>query len=301
MNAINTLTKNTSTKNASTQTDQEMSTPQTDELIKSIGIPARPVTLINLQKEIESDDPDLRKASALVTSDVTLTVAVLRTVNSSAFGLSRKCETVEQAVFMIGFKRLKGIVTGLILRNLMRGDAQQLAHFWDVSAKRSHAMTQLASDLGLVDSDIAHSFGLFCDVGIPLLMLRFADYNQTLAICHEETERTFTQVEQAKYRTDHALIGAIMARSWDLSPTLTQAIRLHHDYSIFTDSKVPEVVKQLVAMNLIAELAIQRFSYLDSAEWNKGGADAVELLAMTDYEITEWIDRLSYDFAKTST
>ena len=284
-----------------TSADPELSTPQTDELIKSIGIPARPVTLINLQKEIESDDPDIRRAAALVTSDVTLTVAVLRTVNSPAFGLSRRCETVEHAVSMIGFKRLKSIVTGLILRNLMRGDAQQLAHFWDVSAKRSHAMTQLASDMGLVDTDIAHSFGLFCDVGIPLLMLRFPDYIQTLAICRDETARTFTQVEQAKYNTDHALIGAIMARSWDLSPTLHQAIRLHHDYSVFQDTKVPEVVRQLVAMNLIAELAIQRFSYLDSVEWNKGGAGAVELLAMTDYEITEWMDRLSYDYAKAGT
>ena len=271
-------------------------TPETDEIIKSIGIPARPITLVNLQREIASDDPDRHRAAALVASDVTLSVAVLRTVNSPAYGLSRRCETADQAIAMIGFKRLGVIVTGLMMRNLIRGDQQQLAQFWDVSSKRSFAMSQLARGLGSVDVDVAQSFGLFCDVGIPLLLQRFADYSKTLAVCKIETERIFTQVEQDKHRTDHALVGAIMARTWDLSPTLCLAIRLHHDYEI--DSSGSETVTNLIAINLIAELAIQRFCFMTSVEWNKGRDFAIDALALSDYEVEDWIDRLSYDFAE---
>jgi HD-like signal output (HDOD) protein len=283
--------------NTVSNAEQEISASKTNEIIKSIGIPARPVTLVQLQKEMASDDPNLRRIAALVASDVTLTVAVLRTVNSPAYGLSRRCETVDQAISMIGFKRLNGIVTGLILRNLMRGDAQKLTYFWDISSKRSFAMSRLARGLGVVDEDIAQTFGLFCDVGIPLLMQRFPDYDQTLIKCNHETEKTFTEIEQARHHTDHALVGAIMARSWELSPTLCLSIRLHHDYAILHDSKVPETVTRLLAMNLVAEAAIQRFNFMKSTEWDKGRHAAIYAMALSEYEVEDWIDRLSYDLS----
>ncbi|AGX86523.1 HDOD domain-containing protein [Candidatus Symbiobacter mobilis] len=282
------------------QVEQELSDSQTHSIIKSIGIPARPMTLVKLQQEVQSDDPDLHKIAELVVSDVTISVAVLRTVNSSAFSLSRKCETVEQAVALVGFKRLENLVTTLVLRNLVKGDPQKLTYFWDISAKRSYVMSRLARGLGVIDEDIAQSFGLFCDVGIPLLMQRFPEYERTLVLCNSETERTFTEVEQSIHQTDHALVGAIMARSWELSTTLCLSIRLHHDYAMLEDTRTPEAVTKLVAMNLIAEAAIQRFHFMKSVEWMKGGKAAAFALSLSDYEVEDWIDRLSYDLTSWS-
>lgn len=280
------------------EADLQLSQSHANELIKGIVIPARPETLVKLEREIGRDNPDFRQIARLVGSDVTTTVAVLRTVNSPFFGLSRRCETVDQAISMIGIKQLNVIVTGLTLQNLLRGDGQKLTRFWDVSSKRSYGMSRLARELRLVDVDVAQTFGLFCDVGIPLLMQRFADYGKTLVACNNELELSFTEVEQGRHHTDHALVGAMMARSWGLSPVLCLAIRLHHDYSVFLDPKVPETVTRLIAMGLIAELAIQRFAGLNaSTEWNKGGDYAAGALVFSDVDVEEWVDRLLYDFA----
>ena len=65
----------------------QLSGPQSDALVKSIGIPPRPAVLLELQKEIAKEDPDLRSVARLVAGDVALTAALLRTVNSPAFGL----------------------------------------------------------------------------------------------------------------------------------------------------------------------------------------------------------------------
>jgi len=111
-----------------------------------------------------------------------------------------------------------------------------------------------------VDVDVAQTFGLFCDVGIPLLMQRFSGYTKVLQAANVATEQSFTQVEQAHIQTDHALIGALMARSWGVSQTVCLAIRLHHDYAVFQDPNVPDAVARLVAMGLIAEAAIQNSS-----------------------------------------
>jgi hypothetical protein len=75
-----------------------------------------------------------------------------------------------------------------MLRHVLRGNVLQLNRFWDVSSKRTFAMARLARGLGGVNIDVAQSFGLFCDVGIPLLMYRFPDYGQTLNICNNEAQ-----------------------------------------------------------------------------------------------------------------
>jgi HD-like signal output (HDOD) protein len=129
-------------------------------------------------------------------------------------------------------------------------------------------------------------------------MQRFSGYAQTLKACNNEPERSFTDIEHAAHHTDHALIGALMARSWEISPTLCLAIRRHHDYTVFKDPKVPDIVIRLIAMGLIAEVAIQRFASLNiSAEWDKGGDQAAGALVLSDHDVEDWIERLVHDFA----
>ncbi len=278
--------------------EQQLVGPATDVLVKSIGIPPRPATLVDMQREIAKEDPDLARMARLVAGDVALTVAMLRTVNSPLYGLARRCETVDQAITMLGLKQVSALVTGLMVRRVLRTDGPQLTRFWDVSSKRSHALARLARGLNKGEADIAQSFGLFCDVGIPLLMQRFPDYANTLKACNDEPDRGFTEVEQAIHRTDHALIGAVMARSWGVSQTVCLAIRLHHDYSIFQNPAIPAPVGHLVAMGLVAEVAIQRFAGLNfSSEWNKGGDFAAGALMLSDHDVDEWIERLVDDFA----
>jgi HD-like signal output (HDOD) protein len=159
-------------------------------------------------------------------------------------------------------------------------------------------MTRLARGLGQVEVHVAQSFGLFCDIGIPLLLQRFADYGQTLIACRSESERFFTAPEQDRHHTDHAQVGAMMARSWGLSPTLRMAIGWHHDYTVFADPTVPETMARLVAMGLVAEVAIQRFAgQTGSAEWAKRGDHASGALVLNGQETEDWIERLFDDFA----
>lgn len=269
------------------------------EVLKGIVIPSCPAVLMDLRAEIASDDPDTRKISRLVSADVALSVAVLRTVNSPYYALNRKVESIDQAVSMIGLRQVSTLVTSILLRQSLEGKGMNLVRFWDVSNKRSYAMMTMARRLKCVDPELAQSFGLFCDIGIPLLMQRFPDYGMTLKMANEEETLLFTDVESQRHGADHAHIGALMARAWGLSDTLCAAIRLHHDYTLFDDTKIPTQVAKLVAMCLVAELAIQRFARLNSSvEWNKGGDRATGNLMLSDQDLEDWIDLLGEGFAK---
>lgn len=269
-----------------------------DALIRSIAIPPRPTLLAEVQAEIDAADPDLARIGRLIGRDVALTAAMLRSVNSPFYALSRKANSLAEAIALLGMRQIGALVTGFALRQAVQGDRAQLTRFWDVSGKRSYALSRLATGLQGVAADTAQSFGLFCDVGIPLLMQRFADYGKTLKAANQTEAWSFTEVEHAAHRTDHALVGALMARAWSLPRTVCDAIRLHHDYAIFHDPAVDEGVQRLVAMGLVAELAIQRFAGLNqSLEWAKGGEHAIGLLMLTEIEAEDWIDTLLDGFA----
>jgi HD-like signal output (HDOD) protein len=281
------------------EADRHLSAPGTDALVRDMGIPPRPQILAELSREMSRSDPDLQRIARIVASDVALTAAVLRVANSPAYGLARRAETLGQALNLLGLKQIGVMVTGLVMRKALRTDGPQLTRFWDVSAKRSWALSALARSLRCVDVDVAQTFGLFCDVGIPLLMQRFPGYGRTLSAANAEQQRSFTEVEQAEHHSDHALIGALMARSWGVSQSVCLAIRLHHDYAIFKDPKVPDVVAKLIAMGLIAELAIQTFAGLNnSTEWAKGCEGAMGSLMLADHDVHDWVERLVHGFSE---
>lgn len=266
--------------------------------IRSISIPPRPALLVEVQKEMEADDPDLGRISRIVGMDVAMTAAVLRSVNSPFYSLSRQVSTLDQAISMLGLRQFGALVTGFALRQAVRADGAGLTRFWDVSTKRSYALSRLARGLRGIEPDVAQSFGLFCDVGIPLLMQRFPDYGATLRDANQSLTRPFTEVEQAVHSADHAMIGALMARSWGLPKVVCDAIRLHHEYQVFQDPNADAGVERLIAMGLVAEVAIQRFANMNaSTEWSKGGDRAAGALMLGDADLEDWIEILLDAFA----
>lgn len=72
--------------------------------------------------------------------------------------------------------------------------------------------------------------------------MRFPDYRSTLRVANQSAATSFTEVEQAAHDTDHALIGALMARRWGLPKVVSDAIRLHHDDGLCRHPDVAEPV-----------------------------------------------------------
>ena len=270
-----------------------------DDLVKSIGIPPRPSLLVDVQQEMAAADPDPRKIAKLVARDVAMSAALLKSANSAFFGLKRKAETVDQAAALLGLTQCSSLIMGLIARHALNTEGPSLSRFWDVSSKRAQAMTLLARSMRVCQPDIAHTFGLFCDIGIPLLIGRFPGYVETLAQANNDHVNQFTTVEDLNHRTNHATIGALLARSWGLSSEVALAIRLHHEYGVMAESATSDTVRNLIALSLLSERAIQLYEGLNNhVEWNKGGELACEALNISNDEMANWCDELHVLFGE---
>ena len=225
-----------------------------EKTLKGITIPARPQVLLNLQNELGKSDPDPRVIVRLVSGDVGLSAAMLKTVNSPFFGFSRKISSVAQAMSLLGIKAAGQIVTGLVLKAAVGGKTPSLERFWERAEKVAGIAYYIASTIPRGPLDDAYCFGLFHDVGIPILMQRFPDYRQTLALAEKDDTQPSTAVENERYATDHATIGYLVAKCWFLPEAICNGIFYHHDPSVFDDkdSFNPQAMT-LIAINAIAE------------------------------------------------
>ena len=264
-----------------------------DALIKTIRIPPRPSLLADVQSELAAADPDPRRLTNIIANDVAMSASLLKLANSSFFGLRLKAKSVEHAVNLLGITQCGNLLTGIIARQSIQLEKISLVKFWDFSTKRAQAMAQLARRMRVCPVDTAHTFGLFCDIGIPLLLERFPDYAETLELASQEVNDSFTSVEQRRHATSHTSIGSLMARTWGLPESVSMAILLHHDYNALSDAGTEELVKSLIALALLAEYGIQKYHGQEfSAEWKKGGAAACEFLGLSADEVEDRFEEM---------
>jgi HD-like signal output (HDOD) protein len=264
-----------------------------DALIKSIRIPPRPSLLADLQRELASSDPSPEAMASIASRDVGLASALLKLANSSFYGGKRKAKSVEQAILFLGINQVAALMTGLLARQAIPADSAALASFWDISTRRAQAMVYLSRRLRIGEADVAHTFGLFCDTGVPLMIDRFPGYASTYEAAAAEPERPFTALENERHAASHTAVGCLLARNWGLSPDVGWAILHHHDYAVLDDGATPDSVRSLVALSLLAERAICKYQGdADSMEWYKGGERACAYLGLSGDETGDLLDGL---------
>ncbi len=265
--------------------------------VRDIIIPPCPQLLAELQKEVSQGDPDPVVISRIASSDVAMAAALIRISNSSLYARSRPAKTVGESVALLGVKPTVAVLTGFLARNAIAISSPLIEHFWESSTRRSLAMGYIARQLYGVDADLAQTCGLFCHVGIPVMLQGLKGYPGTLVEAMARQDRSFTQTENAAHRTDHAVVGAIVAKTWRLPPEIAYAIRLHHDFAALSDSSIPADVRKLVAIACVAEhLVAQHEGVKEQKEWVKHGADCLAHLQIAESEVEVWGDALHTSF-----
>lgn len=251
-------------------TDTRPVSPAAEQLIKEIGIPPCPAVLAGFMAESHRDEPDFRRLSHLINKDVALAASVLKTINSPLFGSVRKARTVQDALALLGLRETSRVIAGLLLRRAFASSqSPAMYEFWDTSARTAMIAAYLARELGVARLDEAHTFALFRDSGIPVLLVRFAEYEDLLTLTRNENERRRNAIEQARYGFDHAQVSATLAQSWHLPPDLCHAIRIHATYDEPAFALcVRREAGLLIALALLAEQLhrIHRGTY-DSSVW----------------------------------
>ncbi len=276
-----------------TATDRELDRALASGPLRDIVIPPCPELLIALRKEMDKADPDPQIVAGIAGRDVAMAASLIRTANSPYYARSRPATSVNEALGLLGLRMTEKLLTAFLTRNSIQVNSPLLEHFWDTSTRRALAMAHIARQLYGVDAELAYTCGLFCHVGIPILMQGVRGYAGTLTEALARQDRSFTETENAAHKTDHAVVGALVARTWRLPTPIFQAVRLHHDFTILHDKNVAPEVCTLVAMGLVAEHLVALHEAAPALrEWGLHGSDCLACLSVSADEVEGWLDAL---------
>lgn len=273
-----------------------------EQVLLHLGIPPCPKILLELAAEAKKDEPDLQKIERLICTDVGLSAALIKTINSPFYGLRTKVHSVMQAIHMLGLSHLSLLVMGMVLRDALKGMGQlDMSRFWDASAKIAIISSYIASRLPYlvfeqvrrqIDKDMVYTYSLFQDCGIPILLNRYANYKDTLSLANKTSDKKFTDVEETEYVNNHAQVGYLLAQSWGLPEEMVQAIRHHHEHAkLAADASfLTTESRDYIALALLAERAIQLISEQSlTMEWEKGGVWVMQHFGLSEADFSSII------------
>lgn len=273
--------------------DQDIRQARSLPSVRAIVIPPCPQALVRLQEILAEKDTDMDALDQLASSDVALAAALIRTANSPLYRLEQPVQTVGMALTVLGLRPSAELLAAFITRQALQVRSPLLEHFWESSQRRAIACEHIGSQLYSLPHGLGYSYGLFCHVGIPVLVKAVRGYASTVTEALARKDRSFTQTENANHRTDHAVVGAIVARTWHLPGDVAQAIWLHHDFGCLTDERFDPTVRRLVALGALADFLVHQHEGVPPArEWQQHGEACLAFLQVTQDELNHWIDTL---------
>lgn len=264
--------------------NQQLTQAEIDKNLSGFSIPPRPKALVTLCDEMKKDEPDPQRIARQISSDVGLSAAVLKMVNSPFFGIRSKISSVAKGVNVLGIATVAQIVTGLMLRNAVAGNSPQLERFWNSAEKVACIASHIAASLPRGPQDDAYTFGLFHNVGIPIMMQRFPEYQQTLQLA--AGIKTVTELEEQRHAVNHATIGYLVAKAWFLPPAICEGIQRHHDLSAFNhDDGISPQALTLISIICLAEHFEDRNDLMGNGmQWEQFGGAVLQHLGMDQDE-----------------
>ncbi|GAA0740119.1 HDOD domain-containing protein [Ideonella azotifigens] len=262
--------------------------------LKTIQIPPCPALLSELRLALSQPEPDLQAVARIASSDVAMAAVLLKAANSPAFSTGQPVHTVGQALYRLGLDQSAAQMTAFLLRSALPVRAPQLQRFWERSGKRASAMAFIARQLPGMSEDLAQTYGLFCHVGLPVMLQSLRGYAGTMTEAAARIDRSCIATENANHRTDHAVVGALVARIWRLAPEVMVALRRHHDLDMLGDRETDPEVHTLVAAGLVAEHLMRRHEALPpDADWQDHRGRAMNWLQIDEGDVEHWEDLLT--------
>lgn len=203
-----------------------------DRILACKSLPSLPGVALRLLELARDPQARLETIAQVVQNDPALTVKVLRTVNSSYYGLAHPCPTISRAVGLLGLNAVKSLVLGFCLVEMARsadGRSFDLARYWRRAVYGAAAARRLARASGAWDAEEAFIAALLQDVG---MLAAHAALREEYAVVLDEAPEDHEELpalERARLGIDHAAIGAALGERWRLPQQITRAILDHHE------------------------------------------------------------------------
>lgn len=189
-------------------------------------LPNVPDVVRELIQQLNNPKADYSVIAAKVIHDQTLSLKILRLVNSAHFGLSRKISSINEAIIMLGMAQLKTMVIASgFTGSVKEVEGLDLKQFWAESFQVAELAKWFADKSNNVDPDTAFTVGLIHNIGRLLLHLTKPKLAEAIQSLVDETGCDRSEAERVRLGFTTAEAGQSLLRYWQFPASIGEAVR----------------------------------------------------------------------------
>ncbi len=225
-----------------------------DRILKCERLPSFPAIAARVIEMCSDENVSVRELGEVLSHDTAISTKILRTINSSFYGLRHRVTTVERATTMLGINSVKMLALGFSLVPQLKGlggEDFDPTIIWKRSLFAAVGAHTIAREVKFDHFEEAFIAGLLQDLGVIVLLQSLrTDYVKVLEQA-VDAHGKLRMLEQQELDIDHTQVGQALAEKWNLPPILTAAIKGHED----PDETVPEFQQLVRSVALGAKAA----------------------------------------------
>lgn len=224
-------------------------------------IPPLPAIVPRVMAVLNNPNSSVTELSKMLGSDQAIASKLLRLSNSAFYGFSKHIGTIQDAVVLLGFKTIKGLIYALSLYSSFSGRVGgyglDKGDLWRHSLCAAYVAQSISSKTMLGNSEQAFVAGLMHDIGKTILGQFISDGSINPGDYTNGGASNFVNLEERILGVSHPEIGAKVCEKWNLPEELLEAVRYHHTPSEYDgDNPLVPIVHLADAVCLILGLGI---------------------------------------------
>jgi HD-like signal output (HDOD) protein len=221
-------------------------------------LPAHVHEILRIVSDYESDS---REVERLASSDPVMASKILNAVNSAYYGLSKKTDNIKLAIVLLGYAEIRNIALKCGISGVM-GNGGNYKGYSTRALWRHSYLVSVCAETFVSDKDsdragilltlgLLHDIGKFalCNAAIIMRKKRVRLKGvKSMADCNYVLEK-----EQELFGTNHAIIGAMIAKKWGLSKRICSILEYHHYPSFYGPGAIPKEYAKDIAVISISD------------------------------------------------
>lgn len=203
-----------------------------DLLRDEISLPSLPSVYAELQTVIADTNSSASDVARVISSDTSLTAFLLRLVNSAFYSFPSQIDTISRAVAVVGTAQLSTLALGTSVMTMFTGIPEELTNmedFWRHSISVGVLARAIAVRSATGEPERFFVAGLLHDVGrLALCKVAPDRFGDAIATARAKGMLLY-EAEREALGVDHATLGGMLLRKWNLPFSLVNAVLYHHD------------------------------------------------------------------------
>jgi putative nucleotidyltransferase with HDIG domain len=258
-----------------------------------------PEVILKAQTILTNPNSSFEELANIIETDHEITLKILNVVNSAYYSPGKEVSSVRQACVMLGLKVIAEIImaagTSNIFNKALYAYSMSPRGLWRHSLATALGSRKIAKAVHPAVANEAFLSGLFHDVGKLILDEQIFSRNDAFKDYLGDAHIHF-EAEKQILGFDHSAVASELSKRWKFPPSVTKAIRLHHNIN---PNQVDDLTYILHAADNMTKM---------SGEANSGGCTlnaledpVIDFLALEDNDIHDIMAEVDESVSQIST